>query len=104
MYKLCFYVPEAAVDSVKQAIFSAGGGCQGHYDQCCWQVLGQGQFRPLSGSDPAVGKHDQLTQLAEWRVELLVDPEKIKAVVAALVEAHPYESPAYDVVQLVDVE
>ena len=52
MFKLCYYVPEAHLAETKAAVFTAGGGEVGDYDRCCWQVKGQGQFRPLEGSDP----------------------------------------------------
>ena len=38
MYKICIYVPENAVDKVKQAVFDAGAGRVGNYDRCCWQT------------------------------------------------------------------
>jgi len=49
VYKLVFFVPEEAVEEVKSAVFKAGAGGIGHYQECCWQVLGQGQFRPVQG-------------------------------------------------------
>ncbi|SUG40496.1 NIF3 1 [Pseudomonas aeruginosa] len=70
MYKLCFYVPESHLDVVKQAVFAAGGGRIGAYDSCCWQSLGQGQFRPLDGSQPYLGQVGQVEHVAEWKVEL----------------------------------
>ena len=60
MYILCFYVPEVALETVKEAVFTAGAGRIGHYEHCCWQVKGQGQFRPLPGSKPTIGAHDEL--------------------------------------------
>lgn len=54
--------------------FSAGAG----NDLCCWQALGQGQFRPLSGSDPFVGKEDELETIAEYKVEMVCVDECIK--------------------------
>lgn len=69
MYKLCFYVPESHLDVVKQAVFAAGGGRIGAYDSCCWQSLGQGQFRPLDGSQPYLGQVGQVEHVAEWKVE-----------------------------------
>ncbi len=56
MYKLCYYVPESHLEVTKQAIFDAGAGRVGNYDCCCWQVRGQGQFRPLPGSQPFIGQ------------------------------------------------
>jgi structural hemagglutinin/hemolysin toxin protein RtxA len=101
MYKLIFFVPETHVESVKDAVFQAGAGKQGHYDQCAWQTLGQGQFRPLKGAQPHIGSVDQLETVAEWRVEVLLTKEKLASVLKALKAAHPYEHPAFDVVQLV---
>ncbi|MFV0476621.1 MAG: NGG1p interacting factor NIF3 [Parahaliea sp.] len=100
MFKLGFYVPKSHLASVKDAVFEAGAGRIGNYDRCCWQVLGQGQFRPLTGASPFLGVTGALEQLAEYRVELVCDPPCIKAVLAALKAAHPYEEPAYDLVRL----
>lgn len=95
MYKLCFYVPESHLDAVKQALFATGAGRIGDYDDCCWQVLGQGQFRPLPGSSPHIGEEYQVEYVAEYQVELVCADEIIKAAVTALKSAHPYEEPAY---------
>ncbi|HEY7884035.1 MAG TPA: YqfO family protein [Cellvibrionaceae bacterium] len=103
MYKLVFYVPESHLESVKTAVFAAGAGKIGDYDQCCWQVLGSGQFRPLPGSQPFSGSHNQLEQAPEWRVEMVCTNALIHAVRAALLAAHPFEEPAYDIWQLMDV-
>jgi hypothetical protein len=102
MYQLCFYVPVDHLESVKQAVFAAGAGRIGNYDQCCWQVEGEGQFRPLSGAQPAIGQQGQLESVREFRVEMVCDAAHIKAVVAALKQAHPYEEPAYNVLKILD--
>ncbi|ALO45890.1 Nif3-like dinuclear metal center hexameric protein [Pseudohongiella spirulinae] len=97
MFKLTFYVPESHLEDVKTAVFAAGGGRIGDYDSCCWQCVGQGQFRPLDGADPFTGKVGVLESVTEFRVELVCDEACIKDVVQALKKAHPYEEPAYDV-------
>ncbi len=100
MYKLCFFVPEEALETVKSACFEAGAGKMGDYDSCCWQVLGEGQFRPMDGSRPYIGQQGQLEAVAEYRVEMVCTDEHIHGAVAALKLAHPYEEPAYDVWRL----
>ena len=100
VYKLSFFVPDSHVEGVKSAVFAAGGGRIGAYDHCAWQVLGQGQFRPLEGSQPFIGEAGQVEQVEEWKVELVVADELIVAVVAALKLSHPYETPAYEVWRL----
>lgn len=102
MYKLSVFIPHSHVEVVKDALFAAGGGRIGSYDHCAWQVLGIGQFRPMSGSQPFIGLVDRVEQVAEWKVELVVADEHVKACVAALKASHPYETPAYEVWQLAD--
>jgi hypothetical protein len=102
VYKLAFFVPESHVEPVKSAVFAAGAGRIGAYDQCSWQVLGQGQFRPLNGSQPFIGQNGVVEHVQEWKVELVVADELIQQVVVALKQSHPYETPAYEVWRLED--
>ena len=101
MYKLCFYVPETHLQAVKTAVFTAGAARIGDYDSCCWQVLGQGQFRPLDGSKPFLGQQGVVEVVAEYRVEMVCEAACVRAAVDALIDAHPYETPAWDIVALV---
>lgn len=103
MFKLVFFVPASHVESVKNAVFAAGAGRIGDYEHCAWQVLGEGQFRPLQGSNPFIGSQDLLEKVSEYRVELVCADACITDAVAALKAAHPYEEPAFDVTRLVDV-
>ncbi len=100
MHKLTVYIPEAQVEPVKEALFAAGAGRYAAYDRCCWQVLGQGQFRPLAGSDPFIGQAGTVEHVPECRVEMLCADEAVAAVTAALRAAHPYEEPAFDFVRI----
>lgn len=104
MYKLVFFVPESHLEQVKSSVFAAGAGRIGNYDQCCWQISGMGQFRPIENANPYIGQCGQLETLAEYRVEMVCAGEYIQAAVAALRAAHPYEEPAFDVLRLIDVE
>jgi len=103
MYKICVYVPEKSVESVKQALFDAGAGRIGHYDNCCWQSHGTGQFRPLAGSNPAIGSLNKIEFVREVKIELACADELVKEVVQALRDSHPYEEPAFDVWSLLEV-
>ena len=102
MYKLAFFIPASHVEVVKAAVFAAGGGRIGDYDHCAWQTLGQGQFRPLDGSQPYLGQTGQVEVVEEWKVELVVADDLIAQVVAALRQSHPYETPAYEVWRLAE--
>lgn len=102
-FKIVVYVPDEALDLVKNAMFLAGAGRFGHYDQCSWQTKGVGQFRPLLGANPAIGHVGELCALDEWRVEMIVPQNKLDAVVEAYRRTHPYEEPAFEVYQMVFV-
>jgi structural hemagglutinin/hemolysin toxin protein RtxA len=104
MKKLVFFVPETHLEVVKAAVFEAGAGRIGDYEHCCWQTLGTGQFKPMSGATPFIGHRRQLELVSEFRVELVCDDAHIKNAVQALRSAHPYEEPAFDVTNLVDPE
>lgn len=93
------YLPESALESVKQALFNAGAGQYPGYDQCCWQTLGQGQFRPLADSNPTLGLHHQLTTVPEYRLELVCHNQSLAACIQALKANHPYEVPAYHILK-----
>lgn len=100
MLKLTFFVPEEHAEGVKQAVFDAGAGRIGDYEHCAWQCLGTGQFRPMQGANPFLGKVGDLETAPELRVEMVCEDQYIEAVVAALKAAHPFEEPAYDVIKV----
>lgn len=102
MYKLAFFVPVEHAESVKEAVFETGAGRIGNYEACCFQTRGIGQFRPLKGADPHIGQLGTLETVEEFKIELVCEDELIKAAIAALKLAHPYEEVAYDVWQLAD--
>lgn len=100
MFQLIFYVPATHLEKVKNTLFSVGAGKYNNYDQCCWQIEGKGQFRPLKSSSPFIGSPGRLEKMDEYRVEMVVKDELIKTAVAALLNAHPYEEPAYSVLKI----
>lgn len=100
--KLVFYVPTAHAETVKQAVFNAGAGAIGNYDQCCWQTEGIGQFRPNNDANPTIGKAGQRETVPELKIETLCELSNIPAIICALKQAHPYEEPAYDVIALLN--
>ena len=102
MYKIYFYVPESHLEKVKEALFIAGAGRIWNYDRCSWQCLGEGQFRPLTGSQPAIGQQGLVEHVAEYKVELVCSRENIQASITALKDSHPYEEPAYGVLEISD--
>lgn len=100
MLKLIYFVPTSHLEITKNAIFEAGGGCSDHYRECAWQTKGIGQFKPVKGAEPFIGNLEELTTLEEWRVEILIDETLADHICKRLVEAHPYEEPAFELIAL----
>ena len=92
---LTVYVPTRDAEHLKKALFEAGAGELGSYSHCCWLVEGVGQFRPMTGANPAVGQIGKLEKLEELRIECVVELAKQQSVRDALRKNHPYEEPAY---------
>lgn len=102
MFKIVVFIPLEAKERVKQAMFVAGAGVQGAYENCSFEMVGTGQFRPLEGANPTIGSVGELELVAEARVEMLCHADCLKKVVRAMRESHPYEEPAYDIIQTID--
>ena len=103
MYKLVFFVPVESAEKVKKSIFKTGAGQLGNYSHCCFETEGIGQFLPNDNANPAIGKQGQLEKVRELRIELLCSDDNVRAAVEALKNAHPYEEPAYEVYQLINL-
>jgi len=100
LLKLVTFVPVRHTQKVRDAIFAAGAGCIGDYDFCSFSVEGEGTFRAGGQAHPFVGEIGKLHVEKEHRIETVFPSYLRRQVVAALLAAHPYEEPAYDLYQL----
>jgi dinuclear metal center YbgI/SA1388 family protein len=100
--KLTTYVPVAAADALRAALAVAGAGRIGDYDHASFSTPGTGRFRPLDGATPAIGTVGEVEKVGEERIEVVLPRGRRAAVVRTLLEAHPYEEPAFDLVELAD--
>ena len=98
--KLYTFVPLAQADAVRNALFAAGGGHIGQYSECSFSVAGTGTFTAGEGANPFVGAIGQRHEEPELKLELVFPGWLQQQLVAALLEAHPYEEVAYDIVSL----
>ena len=98
--KVVTFVPHDHLDAVREAMFAAGAGSLGDYDECGFVTQGQGTFRAQPGSDPHVGSVGQREGVEEARLEVVVERWNVGRVVAAMLDAHPYDLVAHDVVHL----
>ena len=100
LLKIVTFVPSSHAEAVKQAMWSAGAGKIGNYDSCSYTMSGSGTFRALDGATPFVGTVGEHHTESEERVEVILPRWRKHAVLAAMLAAHPYEEPAFDVIAL----
>lgn len=94
------YVPTAYAERVKNAIFEAGGGAIGLYNECSFSSLGEGSFNPLEGANPFVGTKGTRQREEEQKLEFIFPVHLESQIIGALNTAHPYETVAYNIVPI----
>lgn len=94
LHALVTYVPSDYAEAVLTAIGDAGAGRIGNYSHCAFTVPGTGRFTPLAGARPFIGVEGTGEQVAEVRIECIVEAGLLGPVILALRAAHPYEEPA----------
>ncbi len=98
--QLVVYVPKEYSEKLKQAIFEAGAGNIGFYDECSFTVSGKGTFRPLPGSNPFEGAEYVRENTEEEMLYFIYENYKQNRILNALKLAHPYEEVAYQIYNL----
>lgn len=98
--KLVVFVPAGHEQAVAEALFSAGAGEIGAYDQCAFRSRGEATFRAGAGTKPFIGEIGRTERVEELRLETIVPRRKLPRVVEKMLGAHPYEEVAYDLVPL----
>jgi dinuclear metal center YbgI/SA1388 family protein len=98
--KLITYVPNENLDKLKIALFNAGAGSIGNYDECSFSTSGLGSFRALEGANPYVGNKNEQHIEREVKLEVIYPNYLEREVIKALKNNHPYEEVAYDCIAL----
>lgn len=100
LVKLVTFVPRIHSYNVRQAMFNAGAGHIGNYDSCSYNTEGFGTFKANENADPFIGNKGELHTETEVKIEVILPDYLQSKVIVALIKAHPYEVPAYDVIPL----
>ena len=98
--KLNFYVPQAHAEQVRNALFAAGAGKLGDYDECSFSSVGEGSFRPLQKSTPYIGKKGERHIEDELQIQVVFQKHLGSQIIKALISSHPYEEVAYETTSL----
>lgn len=95
--KIVTFVPENDCQRLREAMAEAGAGIIGDYSQCSFTVEGTGSFIPGQSAHPAIGTRGKLEVVPEVRLEMVVSPTRVPAVIKAIYTHHSYEEPAIDI-------
>lgn len=98
--KLEVYVPKTHTETVKEALFEAGAGNIGFYDECSFTIAGAGTFRPMEGSDPFSGQKNIRENAEEEMVSVIFEDFRKVSIISAMKSAHPYEEVAYQLLAM----
>ncbi|MFP7444265.1 Nif3-like dinuclear metal center hexameric protein [Bacillus infantis] len=98
--KLAVFVPLEAAEALREALGRAGAGAIGDYSFCAFSSEGTGQFMPGDSANPYIGTRGRLEKVKEVKVETIFPDHLEKKVISAMIKAHPYEEPAYDIYHL----
>jgi dinuclear metal center YbgI/SA1388 family protein len=98
--KIVVFTPDKDLAKVSDALFAAGAGTIGQYNECSFRLPGTGTFFATEASNPTVGARGRREDVSEWRLEVICPQQRVEAALAAMRRAHSYEEPAYDVYPL----
>ena len=101
--KLVTFVPVSHLEKVQTALFAAGAGRLGNYDECGFTSSGTGTFRGNEASKPFIGKPNERSVEVEIRLETIFERHLENHILSALIAAHPYEEVAYELYDLRNV-
>lgn len=99
-YKIAVFVPEEAVEKVRNAMADAGAGRIGQYTHCSFWTAGTGSFVPLPAAQPYIGSAGKLEEVDEYRLEMICPEPWLEYVLDEMIEKHPYDEVAYDLYEL----
>ncbi|WP_299671909.1 Nif3-like dinuclear metal center hexameric protein [uncultured Polaribacter sp.] len=96
--KLTTFVPSEKANNLRDALFNAGAGNIGNYDQCSFNMEGEGTYRGNENSNPTLGERGKLHTEKETRISVVFESKNEASILKALQENHPYEEVAYELI------
>ncbi|MCM8567928.1 Nif3-like dinuclear metal center hexameric protein [Gramella jeungdoensis] len=95
--KLTTFVPLKNADEVRNALFGAGGGSIGNYDNCSFNITGKGSFKGNEESNPVIGEKGQIHFEEEVQIGITYQAHLESGILKNLFKSHPYEEVAYEI-------
>jgi dinuclear metal center YbgI/SA1388 family protein len=98
--KLVTYtIPENHIQ-LRNALFAAGAGSIGNYENCSFNSTGTGTYQGNERSNPQVGQQGEFMEAGEIKLEVTFEKHLESAVLKALFTNHIYEEVAYEIYSL----
>ncbi len=98
--KIVVFVPDNYAQQVREAMFEAGAGQVGNYDNCSYNIIGEGSFRAGKNTNPFCGEIGKIHFEKETRIETIYPKYLRNKTINAILKSHPYEEVAYDIYKL----
>ena len=99
-FKLEIFIPESHFTELREALQSVDAGHIGNYDCCLSFSKVIGTWRPLAGTDPFIGRENEISEEEELKVEVTVTEQRLDETIKAIKAVHPYEEPVINVIEL----
>ncbi|MFA7444859.1 MAG: Nif3-like dinuclear metal center hexameric protein [Flavobacteriaceae bacterium] len=99
IWKLVTYAPSENVNQVRQALFEAGAGNIGNYENCSFSSNGKGTYKGNEDSNPVIGQKNESVEADEVKIEVTFEKHLQNKILRALFDSHIYEEVAYEIYQ-----
>ncbi len=98
--KVIVHAPIKNAAEIKDAMWSAGAGNIGNYENCSFNTIGEGTFMGNVNSNPTIGKKGQIHSEKEIKIEMIYPIDLQSKVLKAMYSKHPYEEVSYEIINL----
>lgn len=95
--KLVTFVPKDNHQKVRSALFAAGAGKIGNYENCSFNSIGSGTYQGNENSNPVVGQKFEFCEDEEIKLEVTFEKHLQSKIVKALFDNHKYEEVPYEI-------
>ena len=102
IHKLVTYTIPANAEQVRNALFKAGAGTIGNYENCSFNSKGIGTYMGNEHSSPQVGERFEFVQGDEIKIEVTFEKHLENKILKALFASHAYEEVGYEIYALLN--
>ena len=98
--KLVTYTIPENVEELRNALFEAGAGKIGNYEDCSFNSKGIGTYMGNKDSNPEIGERFEFVENEEIKIEVTFEKQLQSKILKALFKNHVYEEVAYEIYDL----